>query len=262
MIPTSQDAYKQFLKVFEALSYRHSYSDTFSNFLDFALYMLTPVKTKEDYEIMQRLENTYKDKKEAELMAQLFLCFQDASDNDGHGFHDVLGDLFMELVSHGRNGQFFTPQPICDMMAGVLYGDDLREGKEVCDPACGSGRMLMAMAKMQRNLKFYGADNDATCCKMAVLNMVLNTMPGEVAWMNTLSMEHYKSWHIEKVLMGSHYVPILFSTGKNETSFFRLAVNGSAAKAEPVSDSKPKNGHAVKEDKPIVIGQGRQMSFF
>lgn len=250
MIQSSQQGYKNFLKTFETLSYKHSYSDTFSNFLDFALYMLTPIKTEEDKEVMQRLENTYTDKKEGQLMAELFLNFTDAADNDGEGFYDVLGDLFMELISHGRNGQFFTPQPVCDMMAAMTYGDDLADGKTVCDPACGSGRMLMAVAKMNRNLTFYGADNDSTCCKMAVLNMVLNTLPGEIAWMNSLSMEHYKSWHIKRILSGTHYVPYLFTTGKNQTGFFDV-------KEKVIAEIEKKEFAAV-----IQIQKTEQLSIF
>jgi type I restriction-modification system DNA methylase subunit len=227
---SSAVAYKDFLRVFEQLSYKHSYSDTFSNFLDFSLYMLSPVKTKEDQEVMQRLENTYREKKEAEQMAQLFLDFTIAADNDGEGFSDVLGDLFMDLVSHGRNGQFFTPQPVCDMMAQMNYSSEIKEGMTVCDPACGSGRTLLSMGKLNRNLKFYGADNDITCCKMAVLNMMLNTMQGEIAWMNSLTMEHYKSWHIKRMLMGTHYLPVLVMSGKNETGF----VIRKATEQEPV----------------------------
>lgn len=240
MEKSSSVAYKDFLKVFEQLSYKNSYSDTFSNFLDFSIYMLTPIKGKEDHEIMQRLENTYKEKKEADQMARLFLDFTIAADNDGEGFHDVLGDLFMDLVSHGRNGQFFTPQPVCDMMAQLNYGNDLKEGMAVCDPACGSGRTLLAMAKLERNLKFYGADNDSTCSKMAVLNMMLNTMQGEIAWMNSLTMEHYKSWHIKRVLVDTHYLPVLVMTGKNETGFIvrKSKVEGEPVTIEPKAPAK------------------------
>jgi len=75
------------------------------------------------------------------------------------------------------------------------------------------------MAKMQRKLKFYAADNDLTCVKMAVLNFLVNSMEGEVAWMNTLSMEHYRSYHIKLILADTHYLPVLSITGANETNF-------------------------------------------
>ena len=82
---------------------------------------------------------------------------------------DVLGDFFMEHLSFGRNGQFFTPEHLCDMMAMISMPADTNH---ILDPACGSGRMLMASAKLHRYGKFYGADIDRTCCMMAVINFM------------------------------------------------------------------------------------------
>lgn len=239
----SQKAYSTFLKLFEQLSYRHSYGDTFNNFLDFALWMLNPVKNEDTSKAVVRLDEIYT-ADEGKIMAQLFENWSIAADNDGAGFHDALGDLFQDLVSHGRNGQYFTPQPVCDMMAELVYSGELENGKTVCDCACGSGRMLLAMAKMNRNLKFYGADNDGTCCKMATLNMIVNSMQGEIAQMNSSTVEHDRSWHIRRVLNGSHYMPYYYVTGKNTTSFIQRH-------RQQLEDSKvipPKSGE-YKADK-------------
>jgi ribosomal protein L11 methylase PrmA len=113
---------------------------------------------------------------------------------DGNGFVDVLGDYFEQHLSFGRNGQFFTPQHICDMMARMMTPEGF--GKRVADPACGSGRMLMAMAKINRFALFFGADNDSNCAKMAVINLCLNSMFGEIAWMNSITNEFYAAWEI------------------------------------------------------------------
>ena len=216
---TSQ-ALADFKKFFERLSYSQDYPTTFSSFLDFALWRVAPQCADDMNEELRRLEKTY-----SEDMVPVFMGMFDswitASDDDGSGFYDALGDLFMECVSHGRNGQFFTPQPICDMMAQMTYGDSIQPGQTVCDPACGSGRTLMALAKCQRRLKFYGSDNDLTCTKMAALNMIINSMEGEVAWMDTLSMDHYRSYKIRNVLIGSHYLPVLKITQRGDTDFTR-----------------------------------------
>lgn len=212
-------ATSDFKRSFEKLSYRHSYSDTFNHFLDFSLYMLNVNRGQKEFEEVKYLNNIYSDQKEAEEMASLYNSWSIMADNDGAGFYDALGDIFMEFVSHGRNGQFFTPQPICDVMAQITHGDNLKPGMTVCDPAAGSGRTLLAMARIERRLKFYAADNDLTCCKMAVMNMVINSMEGEVAWMDTLRMEHYRSWHIKNVRIGTHHLPVFHVTGKNETAF-------------------------------------------
>ena len=72
----------------------------------------------------------------------------------------------------------------------------------IFDPACGSGRMLLAAAKVNRFAKFYGADVDANCAKMAVINLCLNNMYGEIAWMNTLTNQYFGGWKIVSAIKG------------------------------------------------------------
>lgn len=228
----SSEAKAQFRKVFERLAYRHDYSTVFSDFLDYALLMMRWDKKAEDF---AELEKRWTKKEEHEGFAELLQYYSIVADNDGEGFYDGLGDLFMELISFGRNGQFFTPTDVCNMMALVTTGGSVEDGQTVCDPTCGSGRTLLAVAKINRKAIFYGADVDLTCCKMSVLNMLINCMEGEVAWMNTLSMEHYRSWHLKTVLDGTgHYLPYYIVTGKNETHFverLKNSMNPEPAKA-------------------------------
>lgn len=49
--------------------------------------------------------------------------------------------------------------------------------------------------------------------------MMLNSIPGEVAWMNALSMEHWRSYHINLILIGGMWLPTLKVTGAGKTSF-------------------------------------------
>ncbi|MGH1384313.1 N-6 DNA methylase [Kordia sp.] len=112
-------------------------------------------------------------------------------------YSDILGEFFMQDITKGQNGQYFTPEPICDMMAQMqLSGDDGEFNKRVHDPACGSGRLLLSGAKLNPKNYFFGADNSNTCAKMATLNFFMNGLRGEVAWMNSLSMKFYGGWHI------------------------------------------------------------------
>lgn len=240
------EALVKFRKLFETLSYAQDYATTFSSFLDFALWRLAPYCAEQMKDELTRLDKMYKETM-SPVICEMFDCWSVACDNDGDGFYDALGDLFMECVSFGKNGQFFTPQPICDMMAQMVYGQDLDEEKTVMDPACGSGTMLLSMAKLQRNLHFYGADNDITCVKMATLNLLVNSMRGEVAWMNTLSVEHYKSYHINLVRMGTHYIPILRITGKDETHLVKKIKN--------IYQERP-------EEKEIIIDKKNQLALF
>ena len=121
-------------------------------------------------------------------------------------YSDILGEFFMQHITKGQNGQYFTPAPVCEMMAKMQCGNLEDEGNKILDPACGSGRMLLSAAKINHRNYFFGADSSYTCAKMATLNFFLNGLNGEVAWMNSLSMEWYGGWHINRNGLG--IVPI------------------------------------------------------
>ena len=111
-------------------------------------------------------------------------------------YSDLLGEYFMQEISRGHHGQYFTPTPICEMMASMQIMDAEATGLRVADPACGSGRMLLCAAKLQPANFFYGADLSQTCAKMAVLNFFFNGLRGEVSWMNSLSNKWFGGWQI------------------------------------------------------------------
>jgi len=93
------------------------------------------------------------------------------------------------------------------MMTAITIGDKLEDDSTVCDPACGSGRMLLSAAKINRHARFYAADLDITCCKMTLVNMLLNSLQGEVAYMNTLSNDFYKGYKVSTTLVNGYYMP-------------------------------------------------------
>jgi hypothetical protein len=113
---------------------------------------------------------------------------------DGQGFIDVLGKYYMEHVATGHIGQFFTPMHICNLLARLNNPEGVY--KRIFDPACGSGRMLMATGKINPHATFFGADLDGTCAKMTVINLCLNKLYGQVAWQDSLSGESYAAWEI------------------------------------------------------------------
>ena len=79
---------------------------------------------------------------------------------------DILGDIYHELrLNNEWNGQFFTPDHICRLMA-QLANVDVPEDKEgpitINEPTCGSGTMVIgAVWAMQRKgfAEPYGKDN-------------------------------------------------------------------------------------------------------
>jgi len=175
----------------QQLARRNSISHVFSDFLEMSVCALSLGAMESRYlEIVGRY-----DKHEVNLMADAFATLVMEMDDNGDGLRDILGDFFMEHISHGHNGQFFTPEPICEMMARMT--NPVETGSRILDCACGSGRTLLAAAKINRNAFFYGADVDRNCAMMCLINQCLNGLLGEVAWMNSLSNQFFGAWKIQ-----------------------------------------------------------------
>ena len=185
---------KSFSHYMLKLAHRHSISNVFRDFLEIAVCALAQGSMEKEYfEVIKRYE-----KSELLLFTEAFAALIIEMDNKGNGLLDIFGDFFMEHISHGHNGQFFTPQPICDMLSAMTT-EKLQDGQRILDPACGSGRTLLASAKINRNALFYGADVDRTCSMMCLINLCLNNLKGEVAWMNSLSNEFYGGWQVRRI---------------------------------------------------------------
>ena len=99
---------------------------------------------------------------------------------DGY-YGDPLGNWYQEYFSHGKNGEFFTPWNIAYFMAEML---DPKPTETVCDPACGSGIMLLAtrcvihkkygwLASSRYGRNLYGIDINASMAKMTKINLYL-----------------------------------------------------------------------------------------
>lgn len=107
---------------------------------------------------------------------------------------DVLGTIFEACISFGERGQYFTPWPLCQMNAALMLTGDVPEHPTISDPACGSGRMLLAVAELQPGGIFFGQDADVRCCQMTVLNLLLRGLHGYVTWGDSLALEARRQW--------------------------------------------------------------------
>lgn len=199
---------KTFAEHMNGLSQRYGVGTVFSDMLTMIICGFSMKKQEDLY------FETIKPYKKAEVInfSEAFAALVVEMTGDGSGMIDVLGEYFMEFLSFGRNGQFFTPMNICDMMARIT--NPVTGSSRILDPACGSGRMLMSMAKLNRYATFFGADCDANCAKMTVVNMCLNSMYGEVAWMDSLSNRWYAGWKIEHTI---HGIPCIRKISEKES---------------------------------------------
>lgn len=115
---------------------------------------------------------------------------------------DVWGDLFMELTPKGgAKGQFFTPSPLCDMIAQATIDKGVVPSRPcgafgnrvvISDPAAGSSRCLLAahalfIEKGERKPYLIAEDVDAMCCKMSAINLMSHGCFGEVVCHDTLA---------------------------------------------------------------------------
>lgn len=193
---------KPWLKLFDQLcGYKHEPSRLLEDYLDLTLCAVANGRREARYlEVAKRYT-----REELELVSQLFGMHvmihehQTAPGADGkRGWYDLLGDTYMELSGRSKTsrlGQFFTPVELCRVIAQMtLLGETA--GRTVCDPCCGSGRLLLAAKALAPDLgTCFAADVDAICVKMCALNFWLHGVRGEVAHMNSLSLQWYGAYH-------------------------------------------------------------------
>lgn len=219
--------------------------NNFDSFIDFALFPFLANPTKEQMENFEahRREQAYLD---------ALLMLGELSE----GYHDCLGDMFMERVSHGENGQFFTPETVCEFMAGVTSP----KGDTIHDCCCGSGRLPLAgLKKSRENGKepwLYGSDIDLRCCRMTLLNFCLNSVRGEVVHQDALLFKQWQVWHIDRLMVGGKWLSWVWQytpetdmdalNAERNKQIEELAYNG--VMFEYARPSKRKEQQSVPED--------------
>ena len=92
---------------------------------------------------------------------------------------DVLGDAYEYLISQfaanagKKAGEFYTPQQVSKILAKIVtVGKE--NLKEVYDPTCGSGSLLLRVAKEANVRNFYGQEFTSTTYNLARMNMLLH----------------------------------------------------------------------------------------
>ena len=92
---------------------------------------------------------------------------------------DVLGDAYEYLISQfaatagKKAGEFYTPQNVSKILA-KLVTMDRHDLKNVYDPCCGSGSLLLRVSKEANVRKFYGQELTSTTYNLARMNMLLH----------------------------------------------------------------------------------------
>jgi type I restriction-modification system DNA methylase subunit len=128
-----------FTQIMDQLARRHGIHNLFSDFLTLLICAFSHGAKEEEY-----LNTIGKyEKPDAYKFSDALGALVIEMTGDGDGMVDVLGKYFEENLSFGKNGQFFTPQHLCDLMARITNPVQVdNTNPRILDPACGSGRTL------------------------------------------------------------------------------------------------------------------------
>ena len=109
------------------------------------------------------------------------------------GQEDVIGNAYEYLIGRfaadagKKGGEFYTPGEVATLLAKLLKA---RPGDMICDPACGSGSLLIRVAKEvgSDNFALYGQESNGSTWALCRMNMFLHEMDNaRIEWCNTIT---------------------------------------------------------------------------
>ncbi len=124
------------------------------------------------------------------------------------GHRDIIGDVYEYLIGQfaagagKKAGEFYTPPEVSTLLAKLVAP---RAGDRICDPACGSGSLLIRVAKEvqddagkpSKNFSLFGQESNGSTWALCRMNMFLHEQDGaRVEWCDTITnprlVEDYK----------------------------------------------------------------------
>lgn len=106
---------------------------------------------------------------------------------------DVIGNTYIYLIERfatdagKKAGEFYTPHKVSELVA-KLAGP--APGDRICDPACGSGGLLIEAAREvgDRNYALFGMESNGSTWALARMNMFLHGADSaRIEWCDTLT---------------------------------------------------------------------------
>lgn len=204
-----KQTFEETLRGFE---YKVDLRTAFEDFLTMTIcsFGLNPITGKScDEELYMETIAKYKDDNLRFEFSKLLACLvtEMSERRESDLGWDVLGECYEQSMQRKGLSQFFTPWPICVFMTQSACEETVSnpEGKQplrILDPACGSGRMLMAASRVAGPWEsYYGIDVDHTCVKMTAVNLFLSGLfRAEAMCADALRFEDFR---------GSYYTSFL-----------------------------------------------------
>jgi type I restriction enzyme M protein len=104
--------------------------------------------------------------------------------NEDLGNPDILGDAYEYLITQfaddagKKGGEFYTPKEVVTLLVEIL---DPQEKMRICDPACGSGGMLVQsvyhlreIGQNPKNISLFGQERNISTWAICKMNMLLH----------------------------------------------------------------------------------------
>jgi type I restriction enzyme M protein len=109
------------------------------------------------------------------------------------GNRDIIGDVYEYLIGKfaadagKKAGEFYTPPEVSILLARLV---DPQPGNRICDPACGSGSLLIRVGKEVGSDNFFlaGQESNGSTWSLARMNMFLHEMDAaRIEWCDTIT---------------------------------------------------------------------------
>ncbi|GIX04593.1 MAG: type I restriction-modification system subunit M [Planctomycetaceae bacterium] len=109
------------------------------------------------------------------------------------GDRDIIGDVYEYLIGRfaagagKKAGEFYTPPEVSTLLAKLIAP---KPGDRICDPACGSGSLLIKVGKQvgSENFSLFGQESNGSTWALCRMNMFLHEMDAaRIEWCDTIN---------------------------------------------------------------------------
>lgn len=109
------------------------------------------------------------------------------------GNRDIIGDVYEHQIAlfaadaGKKAGEFYTPAEVSTLLAKLVKAEP---GDQICDPACGSGSLLIRVAKEIDGKDFFlgGQESNGSTWALSRMNMFLHNMDSaQIEWCDTIN---------------------------------------------------------------------------
>lgn len=135
--------------------------------------------------VLSTVDFNDKDKLPDHILSQLITHFSKIRlRNEDLEKPDILGDAYEYLIAQfassagKKGGEFYTPKEVVELLVEIL---DPKEGMRICDPACGSGGMLVQSVhhlreqnQNSKNISLYGQEINVGTWAICKMNLLLH----------------------------------------------------------------------------------------